>query len=242
MFAEDSKATQPRDRLILAVALVLPTLITLVYFVWLAGSAPLVYGPLKVLQFALPAAWVYLLRRERRALFAAVGADARRRSLAVGAAFGTIVIVAGLAVYFFWLAPLGVFAESQPAIRGKVVEMQLATPARYIALSVFYALAHSFLEEYYWRWFVYRECRANMTAPAAICVSSLGFMAHHVLVLAQFFGWWSPLTWIFSAGVAIGGIVWAWLYERYGTLLGPWLSHLLLDAGIFAIGYHLVFA
>jgi membrane protease YdiL (CAAX protease family) len=233
---------KPRDWLILTVALALPTLITLVYFVWLAKSAPVVYGPLKILQFALPAVWIYAVRRERRALFEAVGQDAKLQSLIVGAAFGAIVIAAGLAVYFVWLAPLGVFAESQPAIRGKVAEMQLATPARYIALSLFYAFVHSFLEEYYWRWFVYRQCRAAMPVAPAIAVSSLGFMAHHVLVLAQFFGWTSPLTYLLSLGVAIGGVFWAWLYERYGTLAGPWLSHLLLDAGIFAVGYHLVFA
>jgi membrane protease YdiL (CAAX protease family) len=219
----------------------LPTLITLVYFVWLAKSAPVVYGPLKALQFALPAAWIFGVRRERRALFEATAAGATRSSLLVGAAFGATVVAAGLVIYFGWLVPQQIFATSQAAIQGKVADMQLATPARYIGLSIFYALCHSFLEEYYWRWFVFRECHAAMPLPPAIAVSSLGFMAHHVLVLAQFFGWHSPLTYLLSLGVAIGGLFWAWLYQRYGTLAGPWLSHLLLDAGIFAIGYHLVF-
>jgi membrane protease YdiL (CAAX protease family) len=235
-------ASQSRDRLILLVALILPTFITLVYFVWLAKSAPVVYGPLKVLQFALPAVWVYGVRREGRKLFEPASAAQLRGSLAVGAAFGVVVVAAGLVVYFTWLAPLGVFANSLPAIQAKVADMHLASPARFIALSIFYALVHSFLEEYYWRWFVFRECRGALPPIPAIAISSVGFMAHHVLVLAQFFGWQSPLTWLFSLGVFIGGVFWAWLYERYGTLAGPWLSHLLLDAGIFAIGYHLVFA
>ena len=46
----------------------------------------------------------------------------------------------------------------------------------------------------------------------------------------------------FSASVAIGGAVWAWLYDRSGSLLGPWLSHILIDAAIFIIGYDLIFA
>ena len=29
------------------------------------------------------------------------------------------------------------------------------------------------------------------------------------------------------------GAAWAWIYHRSGSLLGPWLSHLLIDAGIF---------
>ena len=37
--------------------------------------------------------------------------------------------------------------------------------------------------------------------------------------------------------IAAGGAVWAWIYERTGSLYGPWLSHLVVDAGIFIIGY-----
>ena len=71
-------------------------------------------------------------------------------------------------------------------------------------------------------------------------MSSLGFLAHHVLVLGKFFGFANPATYLLSACIAVGGAVWAWLYDRTGSLLGPWLSHMLVDAAIFAIGYDLV--
>ncbi len=60
-------------------------------------------------------------------------------------------------------------------------------------------------------------------------------------LLAAFFpGQW---TWvgIFSISVAIGGFFWALLYSRSRSLIGPWISHLLVDAGILAIGYDLAF-
>ena len=72
---------------------------------------------------------------------------------------------------------------------------------------------------------------------AAICISSLGFMAHHVILLATFFSWSSPWTYLFSFSVVVGGAGWAWLYERDGSLYGPWISHLFVDAAIFLIGY-----
>ena len=71
-------------------------------------------------------------------------------------------------------------------------------------------------------------------------VSSLGFMAHHVILLATYFGITEPVTWVFSLAIAVGGTFWAWLYHRTGSLLGPWLSHLLVDAAIFLIGYEIV--
>jgi uncharacterized protein len=49
----------------------------------------------------------------------------------------------------------------------------------------------------------------------------------------------SPWTWLFSLSVAVGGAFWAWLYQRTGSLYGPWLSHLLVDAAIFLVGYDL---
>ena len=65
-------------------------------------------------------------------------------------------------------------------------------------------------------------------------------MGHHVIVLREFFEEAPWLAWLLSSAVAIGGVFWAWLYERTGSLFGPWLSHLLIDAGIFWIGYDLV--
>jgi membrane protease YdiL (CAAX protease family) len=80
-----------------------------------------------------------------------------------------------------------------------------------------------------------------MPLGPAIAISSLGFMAHHVLLLGLFFGWVSPLTYLFSMSVMIGGAFWAWLYNRSGNLVAPWLSHALIDAAIFVVGFELTF-
>ena len=77
---------------------------------------------------------------------------------------------------------------------------------------------------------------------ASVALSSLAFMAHHVVVLWVYLpgGWWTAVV-PFSLCVAGGGAVWAWLYDRTGSLYAPWVSHLLVDAAIFLIGYDLCF-
>ena len=75
---------------------------------------------------------------------------------------------------------------------------------KFARLGVFYALEHNFLEEYYWRWFVYDLLKRFVSVPVANVISSLGFMAHHVVLLSVYFGWTSPMMWLCSAGVAIG--------------------------------------
>jgi len=77
----------------------------------------------------------------------------------------------------------------------------------------------------------------------ALVLASLGFMAHHVIVLAVYFPGMTKfftLALPFSLGVAIGGGVWCYVYQRSGSLLATWLSHFLIDAAIMVIGYDLV--
>lgn len=125
-------------------------------------------------------------------------------------------------------------------IRNKIEGFGVATPVRYITLAVFYSLIHSGLEEYYWRWFVFGQLCRQVRFSAAVLLSSLGFTAHHILVLATFFGWTSSLTWIFSTAIMAGGIFWAWLYSRSESIYPTWVSHMFIDIGIFVIGFDLV--
>jgi len=221
----------------LYVALVVPTAITWLYFVALADFSPAsqqaAYSIGKAVQFLLPVAWV-LLARERLGL-----GRPSLRGVPLGIVFGLSVLVATWVLYTFGLKPLGWFDAPAVEVRGKIRGMGLASLPVYVAMGVFYSLVHSLLEEYYWRWFVFGRLCTRMTLGAGIVVSSLGFAAHHVLVLATFFGWDSPGTYFFSLCVAIGGAFWAWLYRSSGSLLGPWLSHALVDAAIFVVGYDL---
>jgi len=45
----------------------------------------------------------------------------------------------------------------------------------------------------------------------------------------------------FSLCIAVGGMVWAWLYHRTHTIYSSWISHLVIDAAIMVVGYDLVF-
>ncbi len=223
----------------LAFALTFPTLLTLAYFVLLADSPAgiqrAVGGIGKGIQFAFPLFWILAVRRQRLGW-----KPPGTKGLAENLAFGVSVFAALLLLYHTWLGPSGLLDAAGEEIRKKVIGFGMDTPAKYFALAAFYALGHSLLEEYYWRWFVFGQLRRLLPLWAAVLVSSLGFMAHHVLILATFFGWPSWATVLFSLAVASGGAIWAWLYHRSGSLYGPWLSHLLVDAGIFILGYQMV--
>jgi membrane protease YdiL (CAAX protease family) len=234
-----SRPPRPRDLAAIIAALVLPSAITWIYFFGAetarAGVQLAVFNAVKVVQFVFPAIWVVIVQRQRLSL-----RPPSVRGVGVGLAFGAVVAAAIFGLYFGWLKTSPVFSHAAEEIREKVAGFGIDSPAKYAALGLFYSLCHSLLEEYYWRWFVFGQLRRWITLGPAIAVSSLGFMAHHVLVLGKFFGFDHPATWLFSPCVAIGGAVWAWLYERTGSLVGPWASHLLVDASIFIVGFDVV--
>jgi membrane protease YdiL (CAAX protease family) len=234
--------TEPRatrDLAAVLVALVLPTAITWLYFFeardWSKEAQLGVFSVVMTVQFALPLAWVWLVQK-RRPSFRLPGPQ----GLGIGVAFGVVVACAMFALYWGALRGSELVTLATPAIRAKVTGAGLNSVVAYAAVGVFYSLLHSLLEEYYWRWFVYGQLRRWTSLFTANVVSSLGFMAHHVLVLGFYFGFANPATYVLASCIAIGGAAWAWLYQRSGSLLGPWLSHMLVDAAIFAIGYDLV--
>jgi membrane protease YdiL (CAAX protease family) len=234
-----SETNRRGDTSAIVFALLLPTVVTWVYFValsaWPAAIQQTAYAAGKTLQFAFPLIWVLLVRREKLQL-----KRPNANGVAIGLVFGVAIVVAMLVLYHAWLQPAGFFDQPAQAVRQKIADLGLSSKWRYAALAVFYALGHSLLEEYYWRWFVFGQMRRLWPFGVAVSVSSLGFMAHHVILLATYFGWQSPATYLLSLSVAVGGAAWAWMYERTGSLYGPWLSHLLVDAGIFIVGYEMV--
>lgn len=243
---ELQRPTATKDLAALIFALGFPTLVTLVYFQWLAAAPAAwqqsAYLAGKILQFGFPVFWVLAIYRlpwrswplEQNAA-AAPPVSALGRWW-VGLIFGGLVVALMFGLHHFLLAPTPAGERLAAAISTKVQDLGVASPARFLALGCFYALGHSFLEEYYWRWFVLGLARRFVSTPLAIVLSSLGFAAHHVVLLLHYFEATSPWTWLITAAIAIGGAVWGWMLIRGRSLLAPWLSHLVVDAGIFALG------
>ena len=119
-----------------------------------------------------------------------------------------------------------------------------ATPARYAVLAAFYSLVHSLLEEYYWRWFVFARLARRIPWGWAAVVSGLAFMSHHVVLLLHYVPDVPGSFWLavlpMSLAVGVGGMVWAWLYQRSQSLYAPWASHCLVDLAIMIVGYDLL--
>jgi membrane protease YdiL (CAAX protease family) len=226
-------------------AIVFPTLVTWVYFVLFAGNSAVIGGLSKGIQFAFPVCWVFLWMRMS---WAESGLPkpptdksvwSTRTNLLVGSGLGIAILLTTIGYYRFAISGSD-FDDLVVELESRINKLSMGDPWEFAALGAFYSLVHSFLEEYYFRWFVFGRLRhLTRFLPAAI-ISALAFMAHHVIVLWVFFGF-SFHTVFLSLSIVVGGFLWAWQYERSRSLIGPWVSHLFVDAGIFLVGYHMIF-
>jgi len=193
----------------------------------------------KAIQFALPL--MYVNRAVWRGRPPVWPGTFQRVGLGPGIVFGLVVAAGTLGLYFLWLKDTPVFESVGERVHGWLKQFNLANPTGYLLMAAFISVPHSFLEEYYWRWFVFGWLRKFVPLPWALALSALAFMSHHVIVLSVYLeGYFWEAAVPFSLCVAGGGVVWAWLYHRTGSLLGPWLSHLIVDVSLMLLGYDLL--
>ena len=223
----------------LVFALVYPTVLAMGYFVLLAGTGAAQqagYTLGKVAQVVLPVVllwwWEGRCPRPSKPHFA---------GLPLGLAFGVATVAVMLGLYHLWLKHTPLLAATPATVHDELISMGLATPTRYLLFAVFLSVPHALMEEYYWRWFVFGRLRKHLSFPLANLLSSLGFMAHHVIILAVYIPeyFWTGVVPL-SLCIAVGGAVWAWIYERTGAIYSGWLSHAIVDLGLFILGYYML--
>jgi membrane protease YdiL (CAAX protease family) len=207
------------------------------------------YVASKVVQGALPLLGWWVLRMERRPLHVAAAEPSSQSSrlgrrsgaalagLLSGGALGAAVLLAFAGPLPAWL-PL---EQAAARIHRLLVDFDAATPLRYLWLALALSVAHSLFEEYYWRWFLLGQVALRMPFAAALPLASLAFASHHWIVVDSFLGGEHRFTTtVLTLMVAAGGGLWGWLLRRHRSLVAPWLSHLLVDGALMAVGWQLV--
>jgi membrane protease YdiL (CAAX protease family) len=227
---------------LIVVAALLPTLAAWLYFVVWAHTPwmRILYGASKVVQGSLPLLGWWALDMRRRPAWTGRRSGWRTAAVA-GIVSGAALAAAALAAFAGPLPGWLPLDEAGARIHRLLVDFGAATPVRFLLLALGLSVAHSLFEEYYWRWFLLGQLRERLPFVAALPLASLAFASHHWIVVDSFLGGEQRLlTTLLTLLVAGGGAFWGWLFHRHRTLLAPWLSHLLVDAGLMAIGWQLV--
>jgi hypothetical protein len=222
-----------RWRSILALALIVPVPSIGVAAAMFAAPGPsghAVFVAGKVWLVVFPAMWYLLVDRGR-----ASRSPATRGGLALGATSGMVMALVIIAGWFV----IGAHHLDAEALRSAVREMGLARPESYLAGAAAWTFANSLVEEYVYRWFVLTRCERLVTGRVAILAAAAIFTVHHVIALSRYLE--PGLVVLASTGVFLAGVVWGALYRRTRSIWPSWISHVLADVAVFAVGWLLLF-
>ena len=214
-------------------ALVFPFIGSLIYVFW-SDNIQAAYGVIKVIILLWPVLWVFGMRCPLPA--SAPEKMSVKRAVRWGI-FSGVAIAAFLLLFY-----LAIRSGLGPYMQGVIdtaANWGFTDPIVYIIFSLLLSTIHSGIEEYYWRWFVFRGLLTRFRWRTAALVSSIGFALHHYVVLGQLFPAW--IAFIFGTGVLVGGLIWSYMYHKTGRLSSVWISHIFVDLVIFGVGYIIIF-
>lgn len=100
-------------------------------------------------------------------------------------------------------------------------------------MGVYFILINALIEEYFWRWFIYRQCEVLLSQSTAVFFSALLFTIHHtigLIILTNGF-----VTVLDTLAVFIAGVVWSEYYRRYRSIWSNYFSHAIADLALHVV-------
>jgi len=125
-------------------------------------------------------------------------------------------------------------------VKELMIELGISSPAKFLIFASSMSLLNSLMEEYVWRWFVFSKFKVLFGAKPAIVLSAIFFTIHHVVIVWSLGSLW--IVFLGSIGLFAGGVIWAWLYNKYNSIWPGWICHVAADTAIMWVGWWLIAA
>ncbi len=107
----------------------------------------------------------------------------------------------------------------------------------FLIYGIVLSFVHSLLEEFYWRFFIFNAWKEKLPQfkITAHLVAGLAFTLHHFTVTVHYFD--LSFGMILGLGVWAAGVIWSCVYVKERSLLGVWISHIIVDLALISIGF-----
>ncbi len=151
--------------------------------------------------------------------------------IAFGIGAGLYILLLG---FYFLIGPYFDFSN----IADSLTSNAGITKGNFLLISLYISFINSFLEEFFFRGFVFTNLKKTTNKSFAYLFSAAIFSCYHI---AMMIGWFSPGLFILvMAGLFVGGLIFNWLNEKLDTIYCSWLTHMFANFAINTIGFILL--
>lgn len=157
----------------------------------------------------------------------------RKRGFAVALMLGIGVYALIVGAYFV-IRPFFDFS----GIAGKLTENAGVTKSNFLYVSLYISFINSLLEEFFFRGFLFTNARKLSGRTFAYLFSALAFSLYHVAMMLGWFNIW--LNALVLIGLAVGGVIFNYLNEKFDCIYVSWLMHMFANFAINTIGFLLL--
>jgi membrane protease YdiL (CAAX protease family) len=109
------------------------------------------------------------------------------------------------------------------------------TKSTYLFVALAIILINPFLEEYFWRGFIYRSFEGYRFS----FLTGILFALHHVMIISSWFNLWQFL--LVTLFLSFVGIYFNHIYKKTGSIYSSLIIHTTADIIIVLIGYFMIF-
>jgi uncharacterized protein len=108
------------------------------------------------------------------------------------------------------------------------------TPMNFLFIGVYITIGNSFLEEFFFRGYIFLNLYNNGARKLAHFYSSLLFGVYHIAIFKTWFT--LPITLLALLGLVIVSFLFNWMNTKSQNFINSWIAHALADAAIILIG------
>lgn len=154
------------------------------------------------------------------------------QQLKLGAILGLIAFTVIIIAY---LATRGIIDYND--IVNQLQDKSNITPSNFIAVGLYITFGNSFLEEFFFRGFIFLNLYNLKDRRLGYVFSSLLFAIYHIGIFRTWFNVW--LIALALIGLMVTALVLNWLNTKSQSFINSWIVHILADSAIIIIGMRL---
>ncbi len=143
-------------------------------------------------------------------------------------AFGTFTFVVVLGSYFLLSSYINL-----DNISNELLEIGV-TPLNFIFVAIYITFGNSFIEEYFFRGYIFANLTKEGWKKRAYVISSILFALYHIGIFLTWFSY--KISFIALFGLFFGGIIFNWLNSKSGKITNSWLVHMIADVSVMVVG------